>query len=301
MQYIQEFPTDAAQNFEPRRAPAPPHAIGQHSGPLYGMMSARVAVPPMTPDNDPGEERQRSLRLEALGQLTGAVAHDFNNLLTIIVGNLEHLRDGSRDAFVQRGAKAALDAAMRGEKLVRSLLAFARQGPLSHRVFDLNATIRDLVPLLRQSLGANIELIPALASNALPVETDMSQTEMAVLNLVVNARDAMPDGGRLRIDTANVRLTGEHGLHGIFVALTVTDTGYGMTPEVLSRAFEPFFTTKADGHGTGLGLSMVYGFARQSLGSAAIRSEPGRGAAVSIYLPRSSARLGADPAVSTQR
>lgn len=261
-----------------------------------------MAAPPVTPGNDQGEEeRQRALRLEALGQLTGAVAHDFNNLLTIIVGNLERLREGSRDAFVQHGANAALDAAVRGEKLVQSLLAFARRGPLSHRVFDLNRTIRDMVPLLRQSLGTRIELIPDLAPSISPVETDMSQTEMAVLNLVVNARDAMPAGGRLRIETANVRLSGEHdGLHGIFVALTVTDTGCGMTPEVVARAFEPFFTTKSEGQGTGLGLSRVYGFARQSRGTATIRSEPARGTAVTIYLPRSLARLGAE-ATSTHR
>jgi signal transduction histidine kinase len=249
-----------------------------------------LAVSPVTPpDTDPVEaERQRSLRLEALGQLTGVVAHDFNNLLTIIVGNLERLRDGSHDAFVQHGAKAALDAAVRGEKLVQSLLAFARRGPLCHRVLDLNRTIRDMVPLLRQSLGASIELIPALAPNVWPVATDVNQTEMAVLNLVVNARDAMPDGGMLRIETANVRLNGEHGgLHGIFVALTVADTGCGMSPEVLAHAFEPFFTTKAEGNGTGLGLGTVYGFARRSFGTATIRSEPATGTAVTIYLPRS--------------
>ena len=259
---------------------------------------------PVTPlDIEPREaERQRSLRLEALGRLTGAVAHDFNNLLTIIVGNLEWLRDGSPDAFVQHGAKAALDAAVRGERLVQSLLAFARRRPLCHRVFDLNATIRDMEPLLRQSLGMSIELMPVLAPDVWPVETDVSQTEMAVLNLVVNARDAMPDGGVLRIDTANVRLTGEHdGLHGTFVALTVADTGCGMSPDVLARAFEPFFTTKAEGQGTGLGLSMVYGLARQSRGTAVICSEPGEGTAVTIFLPRSLAPVGADLAPSAPR
>jgi two-component system, cell cycle sensor histidine kinase and response regulator CckA len=302
VRHTQEPSTNAIENFEPcHPAALPPHIIGQQAGPVHAMMSARVAVPPVTPDLNPSEtERRRSLRLEALGQLTGAVAHDFNNLLTIIVGNLERLRDGSRDAFVQHGAKAALDAAMRGEKLVRSLLAFARRRPLSHRAFDLNDAIREMVPLLRQSLGASIKLTPVLASDALPVETDMSQTEMAVLNLVVNARDAMPDGGRLRIETATVRLTGEYdGLRGMFAALTVTDTGCGMSPEVLAHAFEPFFTTKAEG--TGLGLSMVYGFARQSLGTAVIGSARTTGTAVTIYLPRSLAGLGTDATASTRR
>jgi two-component system, NtrC family, sensor kinase len=261
--------------------------------------SERATVLPVTRSdvNAREAELQRTLRLEALGRLTGSVAHDFNNLLTVIVGNLEQMRDRSHDVFVQHGAKAALDAAVRGEKLVQSLLAFARRGPLCHCVFDLNAVIRDMEPLLRQSLGTDIELIPALAPDVWPVETDVSQAEMAVLNLVVNARDAMPNGGVLRIETANVVLTGEHEeLNGIFVALTVADTGCGMSPEVLARAFEPFFTTKAEGKGTGLGLSTVYGFARQSLGTAAIRSKPDEGTSVTIYLPRSAAPLGTDVA-----
>jgi signal transduction histidine kinase len=315
MKNLRESSDHAVENLEDRLCPAPSAcAAEQPEAPSPGMKklgeyrfvrsSERATVLPVTrPDINTREAAlERSLRLEALGRLTGSVAHDFNNLLTIIVGNLEQLRDRSHDAFVQHGAKAALDAAVRGEKLVQSLLAFARRRPLCHRVFDLNAMIRDMDPLLRQSLGANIELIPALAPGVWPVETDVSQTEMAVLNLVVNARDAMPEGGVLRIETANVMLTGERdGLHGIFVALTVADTGCGMSPEVLARAFEPFFTTKAEGKGTGLGLSMVYGFARQSRGTAAIRSEPNEGTAVTIYLPRSVAPLGADLVPSPHR
>ena len=266
--------------------------------------SERATALAVTPPDMNAREaaHERSLRLEALGRLTGSVAHDFNNLLTVIVGNLEQLRDYSEDAFVQHGARAALEAAVRGERLVHSLLAFARRRPLCHRVFDLNAMIRDMEPLLRQSLGTNIELVPALAPGVWPVETDVSQTEMAVLNLVVNARDAMPDEGVLRIETANVVLAGERdGLHGIFVALTVADTGCGMPPEVLAHAFDPFFTTKADGKGTGLGLSMVYGFARQSRGTAVIRSQANAGTSVTIYLPRSVTPFGADQVPSPRR
>lgn len=236
---------------------------------------------------------RQSQKLEALGQLTGGVAHDFNNLLTIVIGNLETLIRRPDDPKTPKRLRDALNAAMRGEKLVRSLLAVARRQPLTYRVFDLNLLIREMESLLRQALGAGIEVEFRFSSEVWPVETDESQTEMAILNLAVNARDAMPKGGRLSIDTANVRLAGEcGGLVGDYVALKIADSGCGMPAAVLAHAFEPFFTTKEAGKGTGLGLATVYGFAKQSGGGATLESETGAGTAVTIYLPRSRASVG---------
>jgi len=237
---------------------------------------------------------RQSQKLEALGQLTGGVAHDFNNLLTAALANLHlmarHLpEDGAR---YMDGTRAALE---RAKTLTGQLLAFSRQEAVDPKVVDLTDSLRQMSNLLERSIRADIALDWDLAPAPLPVEVDPVQLELAVLNLVVNARDAMPNGGRVRITSragtpedgdghSEGEGTGTIG-RGRTIVLEVADTGTGMPPEVAARAFEPFFTTKGDGKGTGLGLSMVYGFARQSGGTATIESVPGRGTLVRITLP----------------
>jgi signal transduction histidine kinase len=233
---------------------------------------------------------QRSQKLEALGQLTGNVAHDFGNLLTPILGNLQVLQEQIDHTRLQSRVRGALAAAERGEKLVHSLLAFARQEPLAFAAIDINALIDDMQDLLRHSLPSTIRLTLALASETWPVHADASRLEMALLNLAVNARDAMPEGGYVTIATANAVLHGDpDGLAGDYVATAVSDTGTGMTPETLARAFEPFFTTKPAGKGTGLGLASLYGFVKQCGGGTRITSAPGEGTTVTLYLPRARA------------
>jgi signal transduction histidine kinase len=234
-------------------------------------------------------ELRQAQKMESLGQLTGNVAHDFNNLLAIMLSNLELVNHHPDDPRNPARLESALAAGQRGKDLIASLLAFARKQPLVVRPFDLHAVLADIDALLRQAVGHTIALQVDLAPDLYPVETDMGQTEMAILNLAVNARDAMPQGGVLRIEGRNVNLNGEcEGLVGDFVALSVADTGAGMPPEVLARAFEPFFTTKQPGKGTGLGLSAVFGFVKQSRGATTIASRPGEGTVVTIYLPRAS-------------
>lgn len=225
------------------------------------------------------EALRQSQKMEAIGQLTGGIAHDFNNLLTAVVGNLDLIRLRSSEPNVQRWANNAFHAAERGTKLTGQLLAFSRTQKLDAVPIDVNGLIGGMHDLLKQSLGANIEVRLELAAGAPPVRADANQLELAILNLSLNARDAMPDGGVLTIRTAPGKSD------TVFVA--VTDTGTGMPPDVAARAFDPFFTTKPTGKGTGLGLSQVYGFARRSGGSVAIASEVERGTTVSMYLPRS--------------
>jgi signal transduction histidine kinase len=248
-----------------------------------------------------GEARLGPLRrLEVLGELTDGLAHDFNNLLTIILANLERLMDRAEDPELQHQANTAHDAAKRGERLIRSLLSFAQSNPADRGQLDLNAVIRDMEPLLVHCLGLRVQLETRLDADACLVEADASQTEMAILNLAVNARDAMPEGGVLRIETASRTLGGEHdGLHGAFIALTVADTGCGMSPEVLARAFEPHFTTKPKGKGTGLGLPTVRGLAKRVHGTVTIESTLGQGTTVTVYLPRG--RSAADAAIAARR
>ena len=221
-------------------------------------------------------------RMEAFGQLTGGVAHDFNNLLTIVTGNLELLGgqlDSERQATL---LKRATDAADMGAALTKRLLTFARRRRLTPQVLDVNEMILNLTQLLQRSLGEPISLTTMLAGNVWPTRADASELENAILNLAINARDAMPCGGNLIIESRNI--VREDG--GEFVQISVSDTGTGMTTDVLERAFEPFFTTKETGRGTGLGLSTVYGFAEQSGGQATIESVPGQGTTVNILLPR---------------
>ncbi len=248
-------------------------------------------------------ERQRAeemlrhaQKMEAIGQLTGGVAHDFNNLLTVVVANLEMLnrRLGDRDSlriYVERAMKGAA----RGAAVTQQLLAFARRQPLQPVAFDAGRRIGGLAELLRGTLGQSIVLDIAAAADLWPVEADPNQLESALLNLAINARDAMPEGGRLNVTATNVTL-GEAALDedggaagsgpGDFVAISVADTGTGMTAEVRRTAFDPFFTTKPVGQGSGLGLSQVYGFVKQSHGHVTLDSEPGKGTRVTLFLRR---------------
>lgn len=235
-------------------------------------------------------------RLEAVGQLTGGVAHDFNNLLTVILGNAEMLVDSlSADDEQRLLAEMMRTAAERGAELTNRLLAFARRQALEPKVVNVNKLLASMDPLLRRTLSEEIEIEFVRGAGLWETYVDAGQLEGAVLNLALNARDAMPQGGRLTIETANAHVDADYAAAnegvapGQYVLVAVTDTGIGMTSEVLSQAFEPFFTTKDVGKGSGLGLSMVYGFIRQSNGHVKIYSEPGQGTAVRIYLPRAAA------------
>jgi signal transduction histidine kinase len=238
------------------------------------------------------ERARHSQKLEAVGQLTGGVAHDFNNLLTVILGNAETLGETLTEPGQRALAEMTVNAAERGAELTSRLLAFARRQALAPARLDINRLIAGMDGLLQRSLRADIEIAFDPAADAWPVELDPGQLEVALLNLAVNARDAMPDGGRLRLATANVRV-GSHEadpdrgrLAGDYVRVQVTDTGTGIEAVLLDRVFEPFFTTKDVGRGSGLGLSMVYGFVRQSGGFAELHSEPGRGTCVELHFPR---------------
>jgi signal transduction histidine kinase/CheY-like chemotaxis protein len=236
---------------------------------------------------------RESQKMQAIGQLTGGIAHDFNNLLTVIQGNLELARlkleeHSALVAYVER----ALWAAQRGGTLTSQLLAFARKQPLAPAPIDLSASLPDLVPLLRRTLGEHIDVRFVDSAGLWPAMADPAQLESAVLNLALNARDAMPGGGRLTIELANMALDAEYArahvevAAGDYVMVAVSDTGHGMTPDIVARVFEPFFTTKTEGRGTGLGLAMVFGFVKQSGGHVKVYSEPGEGTSVKIYLPR---------------
>ncbi|MEX6724463.1 PAS domain S-box protein [Parapedomonas caeni] len=234
------------------------------------------------------EQLRHAQRLDALGKLTGGVAHDFNNLLAVMTGSLELIETKLGDRPDLRGLlHRAINATERGATLTRSLLAFARQQPLAPSQLDLNHLIRDMAVLVQGVLPENVSLDLDLADPLWPCHVDSGQLQNALLNLVVNARDAMPSGGAITIRTAHAERPGEGGgAARPFVVLSVSDTGAGMTADVAARAFEPFFTTKSGGLGSGLGLSMVYGFASQSGGLAEIDSAPGEGTTVRLYLPR---------------
>jgi PAS domain S-box-containing protein len=240
------------------------------------------------------EQLRQSQKMEAVGQLTGGLAHDFNNLLTGISGSIELLEtriaQGRMDD-VQRYILTAKGAAKRAASLTHRLLAFSRRQTLDAKPTDLNRLVADLDELVRRIVGPAIAVELVAAADLWLTLVDQNQLENAVLNLCINARDAMPDGGRLTVETGNTtldeRAARERDLPaGQYVSLRVSDTGVGMTPAVAARAFDPFFTTKPLGEGTGLGLSMVYGFVRQSSGQARIDAEPGAGTTVWLYLPR---------------
>ena len=233
---------------------------------------------------------RQAQRLEAIGQLTGGVAHDFNNLLMIVSGSVHRLRRDATDQKQLQLLDAITKATQRGESLTRQLLAFSRRQMLQPTVIDLAERLPELKDMLGRSLRGDIEIRVLVSKRPCRVKVDASELELALLNLAVNARDAMPSGGTLTITTKPVVLRGkasDEGLSGEFVAVRVADTGNGIPADVLPRVFEPFFTTKEVGKGTGLGLSQVYGFARQSGGAATITSAPRRGAAITMFLPRS--------------
>src|SRR5262245_56562973 len=235
--------------------------------------------------------------MEGIGQLTGGVAHDFNNLLTVIIGNLEsaqrHMPSSGADAgHLGRSVGNAMRGAQRAASLTQRLLAFSRRQPLEPKPVDLSRLVSGMSDLLRRALGEQIAVETVLAGSPWRVYVDPNQLEVSILNLAVNARDAMPDGGRLTIETANVYLDETYAasqaevVPGQYVVISITDTGSGMTREVLAPAFEPFYTTKDVGHGTGLGLSQVYGFVEQSGGNVQMYRVVGHGTTVKIYLPR---------------
>jgi CheY-like chemotaxis protein len=232
--------------------------------------------------------------MEAIGQLTGGIAHDFNNLLAALMGSLELMQSRiarGRANEIHRYMAAAQEAVKRAAALTHRLLAFSRRQTLSPTLTDLNHLVESMEDLIRRTIGQQIELQVIAADRLWMTQVDQNQLENALLNLCINARDAMPDGGRVTVETANFLIDGRMASEGDmspgeYVSLSVSDTGAGMTPEVMSRAFDPFFTTKPMGSGTGLGLSMIYGFAKQSGGLVRIYSEVGRGAMICIYFPR---------------
>jgi PAS domain S-box-containing protein len=241
------------------------------------------------------EERlSQAQKLEAVGHLTGGIAHDFNNLLTVICGNIDALlrRLPERpEVDLERFAKSALRGAERAAGLTHRLLAFSRRQPLEPKVVSVNALISGMSEMLRRTLGESIAIEIVIAAGAWPVFVDANQLENAVLNLAINARDAMPEGGKLTIESANVYLDDDYAAQaevpaGQYVGIFVSDTGIGMAPDIAAKAFEPFFTTKEAGYGTGLGLSQVFGFIKQSNGHVKIYSELGGGTTVKLYLPR---------------
>jgi len=242
-------------------------------------------------------------KMEAIGQLTGGMAHDFNNILTVIIGMNELLATAlAGQATLEPIVRAIDEAAARGAELTQRMLAFARKQPLQARIINLNEIVSRAAEVLRRTLGEHIDIHTTTPAGLWPALADASQVENAILNLAVNARDAMPGGGRLLIEAANVHLDAEYARHnaevtpGDYVAVIVTDTGTGMPPDVLARAFEPYFTTKDVGRGTGLGLSMVYGFAKQSRGHLKIYSEVDHGTSIRLYLPRAASAGAADAA-----
>ncbi|MFO1126901.1 MAG: ATP-binding protein [Rhodospirillales bacterium] len=238
------------------------------------------------------DQLRQAQKMEAVGQLTGGLAHDFNNLLAVIIGNLSLVRDGSQLEVERDAVDAALKAALRGAELTRQLLVFARQQSLQPANIKLGDLVERTVELLRRSLGSAINIKVEVTPDLWTAHADPSQVESAIVNLALNARDAMPDGGSLQIELANATLDLDYiaqnpeAKPGEYVELSVSDTGTGIAAEILGRVFEPFFTTRPVGHGSGLGLSMVYGFAKQSGGHVRIDSSVGVGTCVRLYLPR---------------
>jgi PAS domain S-box-containing protein len=247
------------------------------------------------------EQFRQSQKMEAVGRLAGGVAHDFNNLLTVIAGYCDLLREEVREQpRLRDDVEEIARAADRAAALTRQLLAFSRRQLLTPRVVDLNDVVVRMEGMLRRLIGEDIELVTRLDASLGPVRADPNQIEQVIMNLAVNSRDAMPRGGRLTLETANVEarspIAYRHFLvpAGTYATLAVTDTGSGMDPDTLEHVFEPFFTTKEQGKGTGLGLPTVYGIVRQSGGNVIMRSDPGRGTTVRVYLPRVEAQPDTD-------
>ncbi len=287
--------------------------------PIYDEARQLVGFAKVTRDITERVEAQRKLKeiqdqvatsqkLEAIGQLSGGIAHDFNNLLMIVIGNLEtaqrHLRQGTAGANLQRVLSNAARGAQRAAALTSRLLAFSRRQALDPKPLNVNAFLTGVVEFLQRSLGEQVEIEAVGGAGLWQIEVDVNQLESALVNLAINARDAMPNGGKLTIEAANVHVDDQYVrsnpemTSGQYVAICVTDTGIGMSSDTLNHAFEPFFTTKELGQGTGLGLSQVYGFVKQSGGHVKIYSELGQGTTVKVYFPRYLGKaLGEDPAV----
>ena len=239
------------------------------------------------------EDLQHSQKLRAIGQLSGGISHDFNNLLAIIMGNLELIQlQGKLSKSSRSYAKLATEAAGRGAQLTRRLLAYSRQQPLSPTSINPGSLLVDLEDLLRRSIGEQIELEVVVGGGLWRCQADAQELETVILNLAINARDAMPEGGKLTLEAFNARLDREYAMSdsevqpGQYVCFAFTDTGNGMDKATLDRVFEPYFTTKPVGEGSGLGLSMAFGFAKQSKGHIKMYSEPGKGTTVKLYMPR---------------
>lgn len=248
---------------------------------------------------------RQAQRLEAVGQLTSGVAHDFNNLLTVVIGNVEQMRKQASDPMLVRRLAMMSEAAQRGAKLTAQMLAFSRRQKLEPRAVDLNETVKNMRDLLQSTIGGSVHIKPPeLAEGLWPAMIDPTQIELVILNLAINARDAMEVGGSLTIRTENVVMgepqRPEEPPAGEYVAVSVADTGSGMTDDVLVRAFEPFFTTKDVGKGSGLGLSQVFGLAKQSGGGVSIATRVGEGTTITVYLPRSAVMPQRDAALASQ-
>ena len=240
---------------------------------------------------------RQAQKMEALGQLTGGIAHDFNNLLAVIIGNIELIQRAGGDAEkIERLAQGAIKGAQRGERLVRQLLTYARRQIIRPETVNPNQLIADIESLTRRTIGEQIEMIMTLSPVLAPAEIDPTEFETAILNLVINSRDAMTGGGRITIETQNVTIDRQFAasnpevIPGLYVMIAVSDSGTGMPPAVLPKVFDPFFTTKEVGKGSGLGLSQVYGFAKSAGGHVMIESELGIGTTVKLYLPKASDR-----------
>ena len=266
--------------------------LGEHGEPVRGVGISLDVTERRTLE----EQYQQAQKMEAIGRLAGGVAHDFNNLLTVILGYCELLLadldpDDPRQADIAEIQKAGASAA----GLTRQLLAFSRKQIIEPTLLDLNVVVADMRAMLGRLIGEDVKVVLGLRPELAPVKADRGQVEQIVMNLAVNARDAMPRGGTLTIETANVELDEHYAkTHlavkpGPYVVLTVTDTGTGMTPEVQARLFEPFFTTKELGKGTGLGLATVHGIVTRSGGSVNVYSEVGRGTSFKVYFPRADA------------
>jgi signal transduction histidine kinase/FixJ family two-component response regulator len=277
---VYEFTRPDGRHLEVRRTPTPDDGFV-------------LTISDMTKRAQSEAVLRESQKMQAIGQLTGGIAHDFNNLLTVIMGNLELAR-AKLDAQspLVANIERSLWAAQRGGTLTGQLLAFARKQPLAPAPIDLSTDLPDLMPLLKRTLGEHIDVRFVDGAGLWPAMADTAQLESAVLNLALNARDAMPGGGRLTIELANKVLDKDYArahaevVPGDYVMVAVSDTGHGMTQDIVARVFEPFFTTKTEGRGTGLGLAMVFGFVKQSGGHAKVYSEPNEGTSVKLYLPR---------------
>jgi signal transduction histidine kinase/CheY-like chemotaxis protein len=268
---------------------------------VAALMQRSVELTEEMARREASETQVRQLqKMEALGQLTGGLAHDLNNMLSIVIGNLDMLvRRLTGEDTHRRLVDRALGGAQRAARLTQSLLAFSRQQPLAPQPLDVNRTVAEMSRILQSTLGEPVTIETVLAGGLWPALIDQPQLESAILNLAINARDAMPDGGKLTIETANTYLDEAYAQSdasvtpGQYVLLALTDTGAGMPASVIAKAFDPFFTTKPVGQGTGLGLSQVHGFVKQSGGHVKIYSEPGLGTTIKLYLPRSAAPAGA--------